>query len=275
MKAKIKMIIYFILELGISVLLLGLITLLVLKFTLYSESHFKKALDKNNYYSMIYNDAKSEMENTIIPTGLPEEVLENIFTEEMVKNDIDTIITNLYHNKTIKVDTTGIRKNLNTNVNKYLEDNFLEVSDEDNLGALEDQMIDIYVKHVTQANLFKHIQKVIVKTDKLIVIGIITLIAIIAILGIVIKIFIKDNLLSIPLFTSGSLLMVVYFYIHSNININNILIWSKATSNMLHSIANSIFNSMLIVGIICIAIGIIDSVLTYKPVKQKKKSTKK
>ena len=276
MKAKLKVLLYYILELLVSILLLGLVGLLVLQFTIYSESHFKKTLEKNNYYTMIYEDAKEEMQNTIIPTGLPEEVLDNIFTEEMVKQDINNIVKNLYSNKTISVDTIPIRKNLQNNIDNYLEENFLEVTEEDNLEELEDEMIDIYVKHITQANLYKKIQKVIIKTKSIVFVGIIALLGLIAILAIIIKVLLKENLLAIPLFTSGALSIVVYFYIHSNININNILIWSRATSNMIHGVANSIFNLMLSMGILFIILGIIDSIVTYKiPKETKKKSTKK
>ena len=86
--------------------------------TLFDKNYVLKNLEDANFYAETYDLVKSNFEKYIYQSGLDEEVLDNICTEEKVKEDINLIISNIYEGTETKIDTTEIAENLNNNINK-------------------------------------------------------------------------------------------------------------------------------------------------------------
>ena len=99
--------------------------------TILNKNYVLNKLEETNFYSGTYELVKSGFENYIAQSGLEEEVLNNICTEEKVKNDIGIILNNIYNGTNEEIDTTEIANNLNANIDK------LDVRTSQNKSALD------------------------------------------------------------------------------------------------------------------------------------------
>ena len=86
--------------------------------TIMDKDYVLNKLEETNFYSGTYELVESGFENYIAQSGLEEEVLNNICTEEKIKNDIGIIINNIYNGTNEEIDTTEIANNLNANIDK-------------------------------------------------------------------------------------------------------------------------------------------------------------
>lgn len=266
MKAKIKMILYYFLEFILSLTIFLLISLIILKTTLYNPNYIQKEFNKNNYYSNLYNSINEEMSNYIIQSGLEEDVLKDIYTEEMLKENINDIINTSYNNKKIIIDTKKVEESLKNNINKYLSKNNIEITDEESLNKFIEQIITVYKNEISLSNKVELAQKVINKTQNIITISIIVLIIISISIILIIKKISKENILGIPLITSGLLLLFIYIFVTGNIEITSLFIWDNNVSQLLQSIITNILLRITISGILLIIIGLITS-LNFKKIK--------
>ena len=132
----IKYIIVFIL--AISIIMLAVVN--IFSSTILEKEYILSKLEETGYYDEIYEYAKSNFENYIGQSGLDEEILENIITKEMIKNDTKTIIENIYDGKDKKVETKEIENTIKQNISKSLEGQ--------KLTATQQKAIDEFVKHI-------------------------------------------------------------------------------------------------------------------------------
>ena len=83
----IKQIARHILAILLTIFITILIFVLLISSTILNENYVLKELEKSNYYSKVYENVKSNFENYIYQSNLDKTVLENIVTEEKVKDD--------------------------------------------------------------------------------------------------------------------------------------------------------------------------------------------
>ena len=76
--------------LTISMVILGFISISFS--TILNKNYIIQKLEETDFYSEMYKLVESNFENYIYQSGLDEEVLQNICTEEMVKNDINAML---------------------------------------------------------------------------------------------------------------------------------------------------------------------------------------
>ena len=64
--------------------------------TILDKNYVMQKLEETNFYADTYELVESNFENYIYQSGLDEEVLKNICTEEKVKKDINIMLSNIY-----------------------------------------------------------------------------------------------------------------------------------------------------------------------------------
>ena len=80
--------------------------------TIFNKEYVLEQMENNNFYSETYKLVESGFENYIGQSGLDEEVIKNICTEDKIKNDINIILSNIYEGTNEKIDTSEISNNL-------------------------------------------------------------------------------------------------------------------------------------------------------------------
>lgn len=102
--------------LTICMIILGVVT--IISSTVLNESYVIQKLEETDFYSGIYKLVESNFENYIYQSGMDEEVLQGICTQEKVEKDINIMLSNIYQGIDEKIDTKEIAENLNTNIDK-------------------------------------------------------------------------------------------------------------------------------------------------------------
>ena len=102
--------------LTICMIILGVVT--IISSTVLNESYVIQKLEETDFYSGTYKLVESNFENYIYQSGMDEEVLQGICTQEKVEKDINIMLSNIYQGIDERIDTKEIAENLNTNIDK-------------------------------------------------------------------------------------------------------------------------------------------------------------
>lgn len=264
----------FITILTICMISLGIITIAFS--TILDKNYVMQKLEETNFYADTYKLVESNFENYIYQSGLDEEALKNICTEEKVKQDINIMLSNIYDGTNQKIDTTEIANNLNSNIDQ------LGIKNKQNGSAIQqfvthicDEYTDtlVHTKYETQINdIYK---KAIEALDQIYEIILIVLaVDIIAIIAINNKKISKDiQHLGIALFATSAFELSVWQIITSKIDIQGIKIFNDVFSKSIVTIIQEIMNQIaslalgtLVISVIFIAIYAI--IVANKQVKE-------
>ena len=239
MKNK-KILIYYLSEFVLSIFVFLTLILLILKMTILNKAYLVKILDNNNYYHELYLDINNDFENYIMQSGFDNSIVDNLFTEEDLEKIIHQNVDNFFKGKSIVVDTGKIESKLTDNINIYLDNNNIKITDDDSLNLFKEEIINIYRKRIVIDNKLIKLSDLAYKVIKSINILFIILFILDIILILIIKKIFKKITLTIPLLTSIFLLSIGYFLLIEKININNIVFWNSYLSNVIKNIFTSI-----------------------------------
>ena len=252
--------------LAISIILCVLVFLI--SSTILNKNYVLEKLDETNYYSQIYELVESNFENYIQQSGLDESVIENIITEEKVKEDTEQILINLYDGLNEEISTQEIADSLNSNIDESLEGRTLTSDEEEAIETFVETICEEYentILHTSYEESINNVYQEITEYVKLakqvlsIVIGVF-LILLILLNNKVIYRTIKG--VAIALLSSGVILLIINFYINSKIKIQSIIILNDAFSEVLINILEEIMNNILIFGWCSVMLGVILVILS-------------
>ena len=259
-----KKIVSYILVFVIIIALLASIILGTLSLTILNEKFALNILSKNAYYSKMYNEIIETFKNNTIQSGLSDEVLEGIISQDKVKSDINMVVSYLYGSSDkIDIDLESVRIKLQKNIDRQIEENN-KVTNEEELEAIDkyiNTITDIYSNGIIYSNKYvEQAQKVIKKAN-----GIINKLSILAfaITVFLVLILIAINgkrvckYLAISFFATGFLLMLIKAFEVSAMKINSVLILNKAFSEFAISLIEYTILSLLVCGIILCIIALI------------------
>ena len=250
----------------ISILLT--VALQIVSSTILNKDYILGKLDEANYYNNVYEQIKDSLAGYIGPSGLDEEVLENIYTREQVKEDINLIINNIYENKNDKINTEDIKEKLQNNIEASVGSGLLTKENKNSIEDFIDKIANEYVQNISHDPYFEKVGTIINKAKDVVgkVEGIIIFVPII--LAVVILLLnIKQissavRFIAISILTSGVIGIALKLFIETKINISNILIINDSFSEVIKNVINSILNNINTMSIIGIIGSIVIIVLT-------------
>ena len=228
--------------------------------TLFDKNYVLKNLEDANFYAETYDLVKSNFEKYIYQSGLDEEVLDNICTEEKVKEDINLIISNIYEGTETKIDTTEIAENLNNNINKT---NVMTSKNKASIEQFVTHICDEYKETILHTNYeskinhgFEKINNILQKIYKVVII--VTIISII-ILFILNGKKISKNIqnLGIMLFSTGTFCLCCSNVFISKVDVNGIKIFNDTFSKVIIAIISDILQKIVSFGMGILVIGTI------------------
>lgn len=138
-------IVNFVLSFLLSIMLVGLSFLLVIEWSGFSRSTFDKNMSANHYYDSVKVDIYNDAETITIPTGLPTEILDNVFTSFKVSQDVSRYIDANLNGKSYTPDTKGMSEKLRSNIMNYLNREGLILSQE------QEANIDSYIASIEKS----------------------------------------------------------------------------------------------------------------------------
>ena len=255
-------VIRFVLMLLLTVSIISLVLVNLVSSTVLSKEYILGKLDETFYYTDIKTEIESNFENYIGQSGFEENVLQNIVTEEKIKQDTGIILSNIYDGTSQEISTEEIEQNLRTNIEKSLNSD---------LSATQEKMVDQYVeticgeylKTMSHTSYENSINDIITKINNYLELankGVIIAIVVLALAIVILdyKRIIKAlSHLGICLITSGIFGIIVYIYINVKIKIANIVVLNDAISEVIKNVLNDMFVTARNQGIVLLVIGIL------------------
>lgn len=255
---KRKVIFKYIIEFLIAIFLFFLIISLILKFTIFNESYLLKKIEENNYYDTLYDNIQEEMSYYIVQSGLEKEVLNNIYTIDDIKKDVNALVKSFCANEKVTFDTLEIRNRLEQNILEYLTKNNIKISDEESLTDFVNKMIEVYEECINLSNGLSKISDTFNMLSNFLNYFII-ITTIVLFLMIVYLWLLHRNNFGVSSLTVGILLILLNFLAIKYIDIENILFYSSEISNIIKDIVFNILNTIKYFGYAFIVYGIIAS----------------
>lgn len=116
----IKQILSFIFIIILSISILCSFLVFIFLNTILNKDYILNKMEECNYYEQTYLDMNEILEQYIGPSGLDEEVLKDIYTENKIKDDINTTVNTIFTGEEKAIETEVIREKLNKNIYKII-----------------------------------------------------------------------------------------------------------------------------------------------------------
>ncbi len=278
-----KQFIRYVLSALLTLSLIILILVSIISSTILNEKYVLNKLEETNYYSNIYETVKSNFENYIYQSGLDAKVLDDIVSQEKVKEDTKSIISHIYNGLEEQIDAETIKQNLNANIENSLKNIKLSSTQKNAIETFVNTVTDEYTDTILHFGFEKDIYTVYHKTSKyvelakkimLVSIAVCLILLVLITLKRVYRIF---NFAAISSVAAGTFLIIIKTMIDSKIHVGAISILNDAISLTLRDIATEILQNLISYGCILIAIGIVTIILAnlIHNIKKYKKAYKK
>lgn len=252
----------------VFILLLMLSILLVTSICLASKTILNKdyvlgALENSHYYDQVYDEMKDSLESYIGPSGLDESVLDNLYTKDHVKKDINLVVDNLYEGKKIDINTNELKDQLKINIQSFLVANNVTKQDTKAIDEFVNKIANEYAQNISHSTYLSKVEnkivtvKNVVQKMKPIAIGIAVVVLVILLL-IHIHTFSEGVRASgIGLLASGLCMIVAQWILKAKVNIDQILILNEAFSNVFKNTLYDILANLQTIAIGSIIVGMV------------------
>ena len=147
-----KNVFIYLLTIILSVSIILLVAIKIASSTILDKNYILSKLDETSYYEKTYIYVKSNFDKYIQQSGLDEEVLEDIVTEEQIKQDTQKILNNMYNNSKEEIDIQSIKEKLNNNINKSLGNMKLTSSQRTAIDQYVEKICEEYKTSILQYN---------------------------------------------------------------------------------------------------------------------------
>ena len=244
--------------LTVCMISIGIIT--VVSSTILDQSYVMQKLEENNFYSEMYELVKSNFENYIYQSGLDEEILNDICTQDKVKKDINIMLSNIYQGTNEKIDTTEIANNLNAKIDQ------LGIKNSKNEKAINDFVKHIcneYTDTLVHTNYEDNINEIYNKTTKVLdklynTIVIILIVSIIVLIIINIKQIRKIiQGIGMAFLATSTFDLIACNIVESKVDIQGIKILNDTFSKTIVSIIQEIVDNIKTMGVGALVVAIV------------------
>ena len=280
----IKYILNFVLSFLLILTILGCIVVNILSNKILNKKYILSKLEETEFYVQVSREVQSGFENYIYQSGLPENTIENLYTEDLLKQDINSIIEYVYGGSEIKISSEKVRETLDNKINEYVNSQKIKLTKQgkENIKQFEDLVVSEYSKNINVSNtLYSTLREAINKVEnvfkkfKNIPVSFTIIIIVLLILINIKDILIALNWCSISVLSTGILLKLGEFIVVKNVDIDNLVILANSLSNLIINISKEILINISEKGnmfIICGITGIIASAIfrNFPRIKRKK-----
>lgn len=136
-KRVLRTVLSYILSFLLSVCITLLFSIIVIRIGILNEHSLYKNLESSGYYDSVYNELISYEKEVIIPTGLPESIVEEAISLEDMKNDVNGKLSAQFHKNEYTTASEKIRTKLNSEIEDFFKETNYEPTQEDTIHSNE------------------------------------------------------------------------------------------------------------------------------------------
>ena len=279
LKALLNLILAFVLVCSI----LGVTGVCYLKNKIINKDYAKQMLEENNFFENMKESIEDGFTDYIYQSGLPEDTIVNLAKDEYIKEDINSIVEYVFEGKELKLNTDTIKSDLDKRITDYVREQgrILSKEDKDSVIKFENLIVKTYEQKLlysrsvldTVKDSMTEIVSLYEKVKYIPIIALIVSLLLIIIVNSKTKLVII-NIIGIGFLSSGILLKVLERLLFNKIDIDYVLVLSKAVSSFVQAIFKDVVYGLGNLGVVYIIIGIC-SILFYSIVQSNNVKTEK
>ena len=268
----------------LTIVIIGIVVVKIASSTILDKAYIINSLQANNYYNNVYEELKSNFENYIGPSGLDENILNDICTAEDIKKDTEIIINNIYEGTEKKVNTNEITKRVKEKINKAVseKESIITSKMQASINKYSEVIAEEYINTISHTEYEETLNDIYIKVSIIMELAqkvLFTCLVVTVVLLVVLNIKTIYNIASnigIALFSSGAFFIISNYRINSKIKIEHIKILNNTISNILQKIILGILGKVNQTGWIIITIGAILIIIgsIFKIIKTEENSEK-
>ncbi len=247
----VKFILNVVLSFLLMLTLICIMVLNVLNEKILNKDYVQAKIDETGFYNQLSKEIEDGFENYVYQSGLPEDTIVGLFTEDTLRNDINSIVSYVYGANEYKISEETIKSTIDSKINTYLENNNIKLNDQgkSNIENYEALVVKEYNKKIiVSEKLIELIRNVISISKKVssMVRNYPMIVAII--LGVFLVVINIKNLLvainfaGISSLAAGLLFKIGILFVDKNIKFDSLMIYSKSTTNLFVNIAKEMLN---------------------------------
>ena len=246
----VRTIVSYLLSFVIICLILIYIAIITLDNKAINKDYYYKMMEDTEYYLQVSREVDSGFEDYIYQSGLPEDTLKNLVSEEKIRTDINGVFESLFNEDvTYDISTEELDKELDSRINAFLkiQNKTLTKEEKGNITKFEALISSSYKKNIKLSDnvnmyvkqLLQIIQKLANKFNSFPMV-----ISIAAFLILLIecreRIYDVIKYIGVSCLGAGIVIKVGYAYLMSKIDIDNILLFQKSFTNLIQNIFKDI-----------------------------------
>ncbi len=126
----------------------------ILSNRLLDKKYMLDKLEEIEFYEQISREVKIGFEDYIYQSGLPEDTINDLYTINDIRNDVNSIINNIYDGEEITLSDEKIKSNLREKINLFVqkENRKLDAEEENNITKFENLIANSYKNNVKVSN---------------------------------------------------------------------------------------------------------------------------
>ena len=249
----------------LSIVLLLNVFMGVLSFIIFNPNYYIDKFEENKFYDNVLQEVNSGFENFIYQSGLPENTIVNLATDDMIKSDINSLVLHITQKEELVLSSNKIREELDVRISNYLEkeNRTLTKNERENITKFEDLIVSSYEESILPIRDF--IDELKDMYDK--VFNLYNKVKLIPIIGSVVLLFVMFilnknskfdlvNFSGISLLTVGFLLKLFGNVVLKNIDIDNVIVFTNSLTSAFQYIFKDIIFGVDLLGNWVSVIGI-------------------
>ena len=249
----------------LSIVLLLNVFMDVLSFIIFNPNYYIDKFEENKFYDNVLQEVNSGFENFIYQSGLPENTIVNLATDDMIKSDINSLVLHITQKEELVLSSNKIREELDVRISNFLEkeNRTLTKNERENIIKFEDLIVSSYEESILPIRDF--IDELKDMYDK--VFNLYNKVKLIPIIGSVVLLFVMFilnknskfdlvNFSGISLLTVGILLKLFGNVVLKNIDIDNVIVFTSSLTSAFQYIFKDIIFGVDLLGNWVSVIGI-------------------
>ncbi|MBQ8131723.1 MAG: hypothetical protein IJ193_04455 [Bacilli bacterium] len=263
---KLKLITHYVELFFISFIFFLFTGLCLARITVFHRSFMISCIPES-HYKEVEDSLKKEMKHSMISSGIRSEVIDTMFTSNDIKKSTERAFDIVYSDYRLKFDHSDIEKRLRDNIQKDLEEQHFTSNDQKGLDEFVKSVMKIYEGEFQMLN---HISKLgkLIQFGKPFVDAGCYLLGGIILLWMIFRRKYLSQILSVPLFTTGMLILFGIYYVSNRTGIRSFTMFSLTFSKSIRMMVLRVFKIYNYTAICYFLIGIL--ILLFRRYKKKK-----
>ncbi len=250
----------------VTLLIIATFSVVMLSHTILQKDYIFSKLEEIDYYQKVGTNIKNGFENYQYQSGLPADIFENLYAEDVLKADINSFVNCLYEGGEIQNSSDEVRTRIKGNIQQYLSENNITLKDEEqkNIEDFENLIVQVYENEISSmAGYIKQIPNILAQINeglKTVQIGLIVALVFLVLIDLLLHIREWSgliNCLGIAMVASGVLLFLFQRMIHKYVDINNILLLNQSFSDFVKYIISNVLDQYRMYGMAFAGMGVV------------------